>query len=112
GGGPMGRGGRGDGGEAPGAGGGRARQEGASGGGAALGLPEAEIAYASGVLDARGRRITLADLAAERRLAVGASFNVSKITYAGCAVGGIADLDAETGTGRLRPLTLGADAGP
>jgi carbon-monoxide dehydrogenase large subunit len=77
----------------------------------AWGLPEAEIAYASGVLDARGRRITLADLAAERRLAVGASFNVSKITYAGCAVGVIADLDAETGTVRLRHITVGADVG-
>src|SRR5215467_3861274 len=77
----------------------------------AWGLPEAEIAYASGVLDARGRRITLADLAAERRLAVGASFNVSKITYAGCAVGVIADLDAETGVVRLRHITVGADVG-
>ena len=39
-------------------------------------------------LEAGSRRMTLAELAAQQRLAAGASFTVPKITYAGCAVGG------------------------
>jgi carbon-monoxide dehydrogenase large subunit len=74
-------------------------------------VPETEVAYAAGVLEAAGRRTTLAELAAERRLAAGASFNVPKITYAGCAVGVIADLDTETGVVRLVRITIGADVG-
>ena len=74
-------------------------------------VAEAEVAYTSGVLEAFGRRVTLGELAAERRLAVGASFNVPKITYAGCAVGVIADLDTETGVVRLARITIGADVG-
>src|SRR5499426_2908338 len=76
-----------------------------------LGVPEPELTYAGGVLSARGRSVSLAELAAERRLAAGASFNVPKITYAGCAVGVIADLDGETGAVRLRHITVGADVG-
>jgi carbon-monoxide dehydrogenase large subunit len=55
--------------------------------------------------------VTLADLAAERRLAAGASFTVPKITYAGCAVGVIADVDAETGVVHLVRVVVGADVG-
>ncbi|HUO65585.1 MAG TPA: xanthine dehydrogenase family protein molybdopterin-binding subunit [Terriglobales bacterium] len=75
------------------------------------GVPEAEVGYVSGVLAASGRRVTLGELAAEQRLAAGASFNVPKITYAGCAVGVIADLDTETGAVRLSRITIGADVG-
>ena len=71
----------------------------------------AKVRYASGVLEASGRRVTLGELAAERRLAAGASFNVPKITYAGCAVGVIADLDTETGAIQLARITIGADVG-
>jgi CO/xanthine dehydrogenase Mo-binding subunit len=75
------------------------------------GLPEAEIAYASGVLSAPGQRATFGELAAERRLAAGASFTVPKVTYAGCAVGVIADVDTETGVVRLLRVVVGADVG-
>jgi len=78
---------------------------------ARFGVPEADVAYRAGVLLARGQRVTLAELAAERRLAAGASFNVPKITYAGCAVGVIADVDAETGMVRLVRVAIGADVG-
>jgi carbon-monoxide dehydrogenase large subunit len=75
------------------------------------GVAESDVAYASGVLEAAGRRLTVGELAALRRLAVGASFNVSKITYAGCAVGVIADVDVETGAVRLQRIVIGADVG-
>ena len=78
---------------------------------ARLGVPETDVTYASGVLTAAGRRVTLAELAAERRLAAGASFNVPKITYAGCAVGVVLDVDPETGIVRLRNVVVGADVG-
>jgi len=78
---------------------------------ARLGIPEAELAYAAGALGARSRRITLAELAAERRLTAGASFTVPKITYAGCAVGVVVDVDPETGVVRLRKIVVGADVG-
>ena len=78
---------------------------------AAWGVPESEVTYAAGVLETGSRRMTLGELAAQQRLAVGASFNVPKITYAGCAVGVIADLDTETGTVRLTRVTIGADVG-
>jgi aerobic carbon-monoxide dehydrogenase large subunit len=74
-------------------------------------LPEAEVAYAGGILSASGQRATLGELAAERRLAAGASFTVPKVTYAGCAVGVIADVDAETGMVRLLRVVVGADVG-
>jgi carbon-monoxide dehydrogenase large subunit len=78
---------------------------------AAWGVTESEVGYAAGVLEASGRRVTLGELAAQQPLAVGASFNVPKITYAGCAVGVIADLDTETGVVRLTRITIGADVG-
>ena len=74
-------------------------------------VAEPEVRYAAGALEAPGRRVTLGDLAAQQRLAVGASFNVPKITYAGCAVGVIVDLDTETGVVRLVRITIGADVG-
>jgi CO/xanthine dehydrogenase Mo-binding subunit len=78
---------------------------------ARLGVREAELTYGAGALGARSRRITLAELAAERRLTAGASFNVPKITYAGCAVGVVVDVDPETGVVRLRKIVVGADVG-
>jgi len=76
-----------------------------------LGAPEADVTYANGALTAKGRQVSLAELAAERRLAAGASFNVPKITYAGCAVGVVVDVDAETGVVTLRKIVVGADVG-
>jgi carbon-monoxide dehydrogenase large subunit len=78
---------------------------------ARLGVAEGEVTYAAGELVAGGRRVSLASLAAERRLAVGASFEVPKITYAGCAVGVVLDVDLETGGVRLRRIVVGADVG-
>jgi CO/xanthine dehydrogenase Mo-binding subunit len=78
---------------------------------AAWGVTESDVAYAAGVLETPGRRVTLGELAAQQPLAVGASFNVPKITYAGCAVGVVADLDTETGVVRLTRITIGADVG-
>jgi len=77
----------------------------------AWGVPENEVTYASGVVEARGRRLTLADLAREQRLAAGASFEVPKVTYAGCAAAVVADVDAETGAIALRRVVVGADVG-
>jgi CO/xanthine dehydrogenase Mo-binding subunit len=77
----------------------------------AWGVPESEVTYASGVVEARGRRVTLADLARERRLAAGASFEVPKVTYAGCAAAVVADVDPETGAVTLRRVVVGADVG-
>ena len=76
-----------------------------------LAVAEDEIKYGAGVLTARGREVTLGALAAERRLAVGASFNVPKVTYAGCAVAVVADVDIETGLVTLRRIVVGADVG-
>jgi carbon-monoxide dehydrogenase large subunit len=76
-----------------------------------LGVAEADVTYAGGVLEAAGRRVTLAELAAERRLAAGASFEVPKVTYAGCACAVVLDVDAETGTLALRRVVVGADVG-
>jgi carbon-monoxide dehydrogenase large subunit len=78
---------------------------------ARLKASETGVTYAAGELSARGRRVSLAELAAERRLAAGASFNVPKITYAGCAVGVILDVDPETGVVHLRRIVVGADVG-
>jgi CO/xanthine dehydrogenase Mo-binding subunit len=78
---------------------------------AALGVPEAQVTYAGGVLAAGDRRIALAELAGQRPLAAGASFNVPKITYAGCACAVVADVDPETGIVRLRHVVVGADVG-
>jgi carbon-monoxide dehydrogenase large subunit len=78
---------------------------------AGWGMPEHEVTYARGVLEARGRRTTLAELAAERRLAAGASFEVPKVTYAGCAVAVVLDVDPETLAIELRRIVVGADVG-
>ncbi|PYN39968.1 MAG: hypothetical protein DMD95_23175 [Candidatus Rokuibacteriota bacterium] len=75
------------------------------------GVKESEVAYARGALAASGQRITLAELARERRLAAGASFEVPKVTYAGCAVAVTADVDSETGVVALRRVVVGADVG-
>jgi len=86
---------------------GEARQRAAE----AWGVPESDVTYASGVVEARGRRVTLADLARDRRLAAGASFEVPKVTYAGCAAAVVADVDVETGAVTLRRVVVGADVG-
>ncbi len=75
------------------------------------GTAESEVTYAHGALETRGQRITLAELARERRLAAGASFEVPKVTYAGCAVAVTADVDPETGVVALRRVVVGADVG-
>ena len=75
------------------------------------GVPESEVTYAAGALTAGGRRLTLADLAGARRLAAGASFEVPKVTYAGCAAAVVADVDPETGVVVLRHVVVGADVG-
>ena len=78
---------------------------------ARFGVAEAEIVYARGELRADGRRTTLAELAAEKRLAAGASFEVPKITYAGCACAVVLDVDPDTGALALRHVVVGADVG-
>jgi carbon-monoxide dehydrogenase large subunit len=78
---------------------------------ARLGVAEAEVRYARGALEAGDRRVTLAELAAERRLAADASFEVPKITYAGCACAVVLDVDPETGVITLRRVVVGADVG-
>jgi CO/xanthine dehydrogenase Mo-binding subunit len=78
---------------------------------ARLGVAEADVTYAAGALEAAGGRVSLAELAAERRLAVGASFEVPKLTYAGCACAVVLDVDPETGTVALRRVVVGADVG-
>jgi CO/xanthine dehydrogenase Mo-binding subunit len=78
---------------------------------ARLGVDEASVTYAAGALEATGRRVTLAELAAERRLAAGASFEVPKVTYAGCACAVVLDVDPETGAVALRRVVVGADVG-
>jgi aerobic carbon-monoxide dehydrogenase large subunit len=78
---------------------------------ARLGVAEADVRYAGGALEAAGRRVTLAELAAERRLAAGASFEVPKVTYAGCACAVVLDVDPETGVLTLRRVVVGADVG-
>jgi carbon-monoxide dehydrogenase large subunit len=75
------------------------------------GVPESDVAYAAGMLQAGMRRVSLAALAAERRLAAGASFEVPKITYAGCACAVELDVDPETGVLALRRVVVGADVG-
>ncbi|MGH7356274.1 MAG: xanthine dehydrogenase family protein molybdopterin-binding subunit, partial [Candidatus Rokuibacteriota bacterium] len=75
------------------------------------GVAEDSIAYASGVLSHDGRRTSFAELARQGRLTAGASFNVPKLTYAGCAVGVILDVDPETGAIRLLKIAIGADVG-
>ncbi len=78
---------------------------------ARFGVAETAVTYARGTLAADGRRVTLAELAAERRLAAGASFEVPKVTYAGCACAVVLDVDPETGILTLRRVVVGADVG-
>jgi len=75
------------------------------------GVTEADVTYAGGALEAGGRSVTLAELAAERRLAAGASFEVAKVTYAGCAAAVVLDVDPETGLLALKRVVVGADVG-
>ncbi len=74
-------------------------------------VPETDVSYARGMLHAGQRRLSLAELAANRPLAAGASFNVTKLTYAGCAVAVTLDVDPETGAITLRRVVVGADVG-
>ena len=78
---------------------------------ARLGVHEADVKYANGVLSSGRRGVTLAELATERRLAGGASFEVPKVTYAGCAVAVVVDVDPETFAVRIRRVVVGADVG-
>jgi carbon-monoxide dehydrogenase large subunit len=78
---------------------------------ARLGVREADVTYAGGVLTCGTGRVTLAELAGQRRLAAGASFEVPKITYAGCAAAVVVDVDPETLTVELRRVVVGADVG-
>jgi carbon-monoxide dehydrogenase large subunit len=78
---------------------------------ARLGVPENAVTYLGGALEAGGRRVTLAELAAEERLAAGASFEVKKVTYAGCAAAVVVDVDSATGAVRLQRIVVGADVG-
>ena len=78
---------------------------------AVLGCAEGDVAYARGRLSACGKRVSLAGLAARGRLAAGASFTVAKVTYAGCAVAVVLDVDEATGAVALRRVVVGADVG-
>jgi carbon-monoxide dehydrogenase large subunit len=74
-------------------------------------VAEDEVKYANGELSARGRSVMLADLAVEKKLAAGASFEVPKVTYAGCACAVVLDVDTETSALTLRRVVVGADVG-
>ena len=74
-------------------------------------MPEGDVTYAAGILSANGRRVSLAELAASGKLAAGTSFNVTKLTYAGCAVAVVLDVDPDTGAIALRRVVVGADVG-
>ncbi len=78
---------------------------------AALGVTEDAISYEAGRLSADGRSLTLGELARQQSLAVDASFKVPKVTYAGCGVAVIADVEVETGLVKLRRVVVGADVG-
>jgi len=77
----------------------------------ALGVSEDSISYEAGRLSANGRSLTLGELATRQSLAVDASFKVPKVTYAGCGVAVIADVEPETGVVTLRRVVVGADVG-
>src|SRR5438128_11504661 len=78
---------------------------------AALGVAEEPISYEPGRPSADGRSLTLGELARQQSLAVDASFKVPKVTYAGCGVAVIADVEVETGLVKLRRVVVGADVG-
>jgi carbon-monoxide dehydrogenase large subunit len=75
------------------------------------GVAEDDVTYDHGELSAKGRSMMLADLAVAKPFAAGASFEVPKITYAGCACAVVLDLDTETGASTLRRIVVGADVG-
>jgi carbon-monoxide dehydrogenase large subunit len=77
----------------------------------AFGVPAEGIVYAAGACAAGGRRVELAELAAAAPLAAGASFTVPKLTYAGCGVAVLVEVDLETGQIRIRKVVVGADVG-
>jgi len=77
----------------------------------ALGVAEEAISYEAGRLSTDGRSPTLGELASQQSLAVDASFKVPKVTYAGCGVAVIADVEPETGVVTLRRVVVGADVG-
>jgi len=77
----------------------------------AFGIPAEDIVYAAGACAAGGRRVDLAELAAAAPLAAGASFTVPKLTYAGCGVAVVVEVDPETGQIRIRKVVVGADVG-
>jgi carbon-monoxide dehydrogenase large subunit len=74
-------------------------------------VAEDAVRYERGELSAGGRSMTLADLAVQKKLAAGASFEVPKVTYAGCACAVTVDVDVETGQVALRRVVAGADVG-
>jgi carbon-monoxide dehydrogenase large subunit len=74
-------------------------------------VTEDRVTYAGGVLSANGRQVTLGALAKEKKLAAGASFEVPKITYAGCACAVVLDVEPETALVTLRRVVVGADVG-
>ena len=74
-------------------------------------VAEDDVRYERGELIARGRSMMLADLAVQKKLAAGASFEVPKITYAGCACAVALDVDTDTGQVALRRVVAGADVG-
>jgi len=75
------------------------------------GIAEEHVTYERGELAGRGRTMMLADLAVQGRLSAGASFEVPKITYAGCTCAVVLDVDTETGAVTLRRVVAGADVG-
>ena len=77
----------------------------------AFGVAEESVSYEAGRLSANGRSLTLGELATRQSLAVDASFKVPKVTYAGCGVAVIADVEPETGVVTLRRVVVGADVG-
>ena len=85
--------------------------EGRSRAAAFWGVAEDDVTYDRGELSAKGRSMMLADLAVAKPFAAGASFEVPKITYAGCACAVVLDLDTETGVPTLRRIVVGADVG-
>jgi CO/xanthine dehydrogenase Mo-binding subunit len=75
------------------------------------GIAEEDVTYDRGELSGKGRSMMLADLAVQGRLSAGASFEVPKITYAGCTCAVVLDVDTETGAVTLRRVVAGADVG-
>src|SRR5205807_2674234 len=67
--------------------------------------------YEAGRLSATGRSLTLGELARQQSLARDVSFKVPEVTYAGCGVAVIADVEVETGLVKLRRVVVGADVG-